>query len=67
MSMVTGYKHNIQIYILAMNNLKTKQKSTFIIAPKAKYLGDKSIKMCEIFYTKNYKTLIINIKGDMNK
>ena len=71
---VTGYKINTQksLAFLHNNNDKSikeiKESIPFTIAIlKIKYLGINSPKETEELYTENYKTLIKEIKNDINR
>ena len=73
-SKVTGYKINTQksLAFLYTNNEKSERKIEesipFTIATKRiKYLGINSPRLTKELYTKNYKTLMKEIKDDINR
>ena len=72
-SKVAGYKINTQkylyLYILTMKNQKEiKESIPFTIAPKRiKYLGINLPKETKELYTENYKTMMKEIKDDINR
>ena len=73
-SKVTGYKINIQKWLafLYTNNEKSereiKESNLFTIATKRiKYLGINLPKEMKELYTENYKTLMKEIKDDINR
>ena len=70
-SKVAGYKINIQksvAFLHTNNEILQKEYKNFKIAPqKIKYLGIKLTKEVKDLYAKNYKTLIKEIKEDVNK
>ena len=73
-SKVAGYKINTQksLAFLYMNNEKSereiKESIPFTIATKRiKYLGINLPKETKELYTQNYKTLMKEIKGDINR
>ena len=73
-SKVTGYKINTQksLAFLYTNNEKSeieiKESISFTIATKRiKYLGINLPKETEELYTENYKTLVKEIKDDINR
>ena len=73
-SKVAGYKINTQesLAFLYTNNEKSereiKESITFTIATKRiKYLGVNLPKETKVLYTENYKTLMKEIKDDINR
>ena len=58
------HRNHLHFYILTMKN----QSIPFTIATKRiKYLGIKLYKVTKELYTENYKTLMKEIKNDINR
>ena len=72
-SKVAGYKINTQkslafLYLTMKNQKEIKKSIPFIIAIKRiKYLGIILSKKTKYLYTENYKTLMKEIKDDINR
>ena len=62
------HRNHLHFYILTVKNLKKSKESVpFTIATKRiKYLGINLLKETKELYTENYKTLIKEIKDDIN-
>ena len=73
LSKVTGYKVNIQksLAFLYTNNEKSereiKESISFTISTRIKYLGISLPKETKELYMENYKTLMKEIKDDINR
>ena len=73
LSKVTGYKVNIQksLAFLYTNNEKSereiKESISFTISTRIKYLGINLAKETNDLYMENYKTLMKEIKDDINR
>ena len=61
------HRNHLHFYIPTMKNQKEKLRNQQIATKRIKYLGINFAKETKELYTKNYKTLMKEIKDDINR